>query len=96
MRASFMNPTLVAVALLGLTNACQNASAAPGYEISGQLKNAPAGTTLHLSELTSSQFVERGTATTDAQGKLPSRVRSRPPRPCTSSSSMSPTRYCWC
>lgn len=67
---SLMNPTLVAVALLGLTNACQNASAAVGYEISGQLKNAPAGTTLHLSELTSSQFVERGTATTDAQGKF--------------------------
>jgi len=65
-----MNPTIVAVALLGLTNACQNASAAAGYEISGQLKNAPAGTTLHLSELTSSQFVERGTATTDAQGKF--------------------------
>jgi len=65
-----MNLPLVAVALLGLTNACQNASAAPGYEISGQLKNAPAGTTLHLSELTSSQFVERGTATTDAQGKF--------------------------
>ena len=70
MRASLMNPTIVAVALLGLTNACQNASAAAGYEISGQLKNAPAGTTLHLSELTSSQFVERGTATTDAQGKF--------------------------
>ena len=70
MRAFPMKPTLVAVALLGLTNACQNASAAAGYEISGQLKNAPAGTTLHLSELTSSQFVERGTATTDAQGKF--------------------------
>ncbi|RZK27441.1 MAG: AhpC/TSA family protein, partial [Hymenobacter sp.] len=70
MRAFCMKPTLVAVALLGLTNACQNASAAPGYEISGQLKNAPAGTTLHLSELTSNQFVERGTATTDAQGKF--------------------------
>jgi thiol-disulfide isomerase/thioredoxin len=65
-----MNLTLVAAALLGLTNACQNASAAAGYEISGQLKNAPAGTTLHLAELTSSQFVERGTAKTDAQGKF--------------------------
>ncbi|MGI4865810.1 MAG: redoxin domain-containing protein [Janthinobacterium lividum] len=65
-----MKPTIVAVALLGLTNACQNASAAAGYEISGQLKNAPAGTTLHLSELTASQFVERGTAKTDAQGKF--------------------------
>ncbi|RZL08593.1 MAG: AhpC/TSA family protein [Hymenobacter sp.] len=67
---SFMKPTLVAVALLGLTNACQNASAAEGYEITGQLRNLPAGTTLHLSELTSSQFVERGTAKTDAQGKF--------------------------
>ncbi|GAB3636112.1 TlpA disulfide reductase family protein [Hymenobacter arcticus] len=67
---SFMKPTLVAVALLGLTNACQNASAAEGYEINGQLRNLPAGTTLHLSELTSSQFVERGTAKTDAQGKF--------------------------
>ncbi|WP_460583405.1 redoxin family protein [Hymenobacter arcticus] len=65
-----MKPTLVAVALLGLTNACQNASAAEGYEINGQLRNLPAGTTLHLSELTSSQFVERGTAKTDAQGKF--------------------------
>lgn len=67
---AYMKPTLVAVALLGLTNACQNASAAAGYEISGQLKNAPAGTTLHLAELTSSQFVERGTVKTDAQGKF--------------------------
>ena len=63
-----MKPTLVAVALLGLTNACQNASAADGYEVSGQLRNAAAGTTLHLSELTSSQFVERGTAKVDASG----------------------------
>ncbi|MVN75802.1 redoxin domain-containing protein [Hymenobacter sp. HMF4947] len=66
----FMKPTLVAAALLGLTNACQNASAAEGYEINGQFKNVPVGTTLHLSELTSSQFVERGTAKTDAQGKF--------------------------
>jgi len=65
-----MKPALVAVALLGLTNACQNASAAEGYQITGQLRNVPAGTTLHLSELTSSQFVERGTAKTDAQGKF--------------------------
>jgi len=65
-----MKPALVAAALLGLTNACQNASAAEGYQITGQLRNVPAGTTLHLSELTSSQFVERGTAQTDAQGKF--------------------------
>jgi peroxiredoxin len=67
---AYMNLTLAAVALLGLTNACQNASAASGYEISGQLKNAPAGTTLHLAELTSSQFVERGTTKTDAEGNF--------------------------
>ncbi|MGI4739758.1 MAG: redoxin domain-containing protein [Janthinobacterium lividum] len=65
-----MKPALVAAALLGLTNACQNASAAEGYQITGQLRNVPAGTTLHLSELTSSQFVERGTAKTDAEGKF--------------------------
>jgi len=65
-----MKPALVAVALLGFCNACQNASAAPGYEITGQLRNLPAGAVLHLSELTSSQFVERGTAKTDAQGRF--------------------------
>ena len=67
---SYMKPALVALALLGLTNACQHAIAAEGYEISGQLRNLPAGTTLHLAELTSSQFVERGTAKTDAQGRF--------------------------
>ncbi len=66
----FMKPLLVAAALLGFCNACQNAAAAPGYEINGQLRNLPAGTVLHLSELTSSQFVERGTAKTDAQGRF--------------------------
>ena len=63
-----MKPTLVALALLGLTNACQNASAANGYEVSGQLRNAPAGTTLQLQELTGNQFVQRGTAQTNASG----------------------------
>lgn len=66
----FMNLTLVAATVLGLTNACQNASAAAGYEISGQLKNAPAGTVLHLSELNTNQFVERATAKTDGSGKF--------------------------
>jgi len=67
---TYMKPAVAAFALLGLTNACQNASAAEGYEISGQLRNAAAGTTLHLAELTSSQFVERGTAKVDAQGRF--------------------------
>ena len=69
-----LNPMIksvfVAATVLGLTNACQNATAADGYEVSGQLKNAPAGTVLHLSELTSNQFVEKGQAKTDADGKF--------------------------
>ena len=65
-----MKPLLVATALLGLTNACQSASAAEGYEISGQFKNVPAGTTLHLAELAGNQAVERSTAQTDAQGRF--------------------------
>ncbi|WP_046242606.1 TlpA disulfide reductase family protein [Hymenobacter terrenus] len=60
----------LAATVLGLANACQNAVAADGYEISGQLKNAPAGTVLHLSELASNQFVERSQAKTDASGNF--------------------------
>ena len=60
----------LAATVLGMANACQNAAAADGYEISGQLKNAPAGTVLHLSELNSNQFVEKTTAKTDAAGKF--------------------------
>ncbi|MBD2721242.1 TlpA disulfide reductase family protein [Hymenobacter armeniacus] len=60
----------LAATVLGMANACQNAQAADGYEVSGQLKNAPAGTVLHLSELTSNQFVEKGQAKTDASGKF--------------------------
>ncbi|MDB5234105.1 MAG: hypothetical protein JWR44_1098 [Hymenobacter sp.] len=60
----------LAATVLGMTNACQNAVAADGYEVSGQLKNAPAGTVLHLSELTSNQFVEKGQAKTDASGNF--------------------------
>jgi len=63
-----INSLFVAATVLGLTNACQNAVAADGYEVSGQLKNAPAGTVLHLSELTSNQFVEKSQAKTDAAG----------------------------
>ena len=54
-----MKLTLVAAAVLGLAGACQNAVAADGYEVAGQLKNAPAGTVLHLGELTGNQFVEK-------------------------------------
>ncbi len=61
---------LLAAAVLGGANACQPAAAAAGYEITGQLQNAPAGTELHLSELQSNQFVERASAKTDAAGKF--------------------------
>ncbi len=60
----------LAATVLGMANACQNAAAADGYEVSGQLKNAPAGTVLHLSALVSNQFVEKGQAKTDAAGKF--------------------------
>ena len=60
----------MAAAVLGLAGACQNAAAADGYEVDGQLKNAPAGTALHLSELTGNQFVEKLQAKTDAEGKF--------------------------
>ena len=65
-----MKLTLVAAAVLGLAGACQNAVAADGYEVAGQLKNAPAGTVLHLGELTGNQFVEKTQAKTDADGKF--------------------------
>ena len=62
--------TLLVAAVLGGANACQPASAAAGYEITGQLKNAPAGTELHLAELRANQFVELASAKTDAAGKF--------------------------
>ena len=60
----------LAATVLGMANACQNAAAADGYEITGQFKNAPAGTVLHLAELTSNQFVEKNQGKTDADGKF--------------------------
>ncbi|WP_460553561.1 redoxin domain-containing protein [Hymenobacter daeguensis] len=60
----------LAATVLGLANACQNAVAADGYEVSGQLKNAPAGTVLHLSELNTNQFVEKAQVKTDAAGNF--------------------------
>ncbi len=70
---------ILAAALLGTTQtACSDANpsgsaetaAKGGYEISGQLRNAPAGTPVYLSELTEQQFVSRDTAKTDAQGRF--------------------------
>ena len=61
---------VLAAAALGTLNACQNVAAAEGYEISGQLKNAPAGTVLHLSALSANQFVEKAQTKTDASGNF--------------------------
>ncbi|WP_426059249.1 redoxin domain-containing protein [Hymenobacter sp. B1770] len=60
----------LAATVLTMANSCQNADAADGYEVSGQLKNAPAGTVVRLSELVSNQFVEKGQAQTDASGSF--------------------------
>ena len=59
----------LAATALGMANACQNASA-DGYEMTGQLKNAPAGTVLHLSELASNQFVEKAQAQNRCRGQV--------------------------
>ncbi|MCC3158988.1 AhpC/TSA family protein [Hymenobacter sp. 15J16-1T3B] len=67
---------LVASLLSVSTTACTDASssttaaAQAGYEISGQLRNATAGTKVSLAELTDNQFVARTSATTDAQGRF--------------------------
>ncbi len=60
----------LAATVVSLTQACQPAVAADGYEVTGQLQNAPAGTVLHLLELTSNQFVEKSQVKTDAAGKF--------------------------
>ena len=70
MTLSMIKSLFLAATVLVTANACQNAVAADGYEVSGQLKNAPAGTVLHLSELSANQFVERTQAKTDASGKF--------------------------
>ncbi|WP_206780451.1 TlpA disulfide reductase family protein [Hymenobacter amundsenii] len=65
-------------ALLGMTNACNKTSTpttasaadASGYELRGQLQNAPAGTKVYLAELGDTQFVSRDTATTDDKGQF--------------------------
>ncbi len=65
-------------ALLGMVNACSKnttpttgtASTAAGYQINGQLQNAPAGTKLYLAELGDTQFVSRDTATVNEKGEF--------------------------
>ena len=70
MTSLMIKSVFLAATVLGLANACQNAVAADGYEVSGKLKNAPAGTVVRLSELTANQFVEKIQAKTDASGNF--------------------------
>ncbi|MFC7668802.1 redoxin domain-containing protein [Hymenobacter humi] len=67
---TMIKSVFLAATVLTMANACQNADAADGYEVSGQLKNAPAGTVVRLSELVANQFVEKGQTKTDAAGKF--------------------------
>ncbi|GAA4010303.1 TlpA disulfide reductase family protein [Hymenobacter fastidiosus] len=72
-----MKSLLLIGSVLAMANAC-NKGATPttatttgaGYQVSGQLTNAPAGTKVYLAELGETQFVSRDTATVDAQGKF--------------------------
>ena len=66
---SMIKSMFFAATALSVVSACQPA-AADGYLISGQLKNAPAGTVLHLSEMTGAQPVEKAVAKTNAAGQF--------------------------
>ncbi|MCB2377094.1 AhpC/TSA family protein [Hymenobacter sp. BT635] len=73
-----MKSILLVTTLLGMANACSksttpttgSAAAGTGYQVSGQLTNAPAGTKVYLAELGETQFVSRDTATVDEQGRF--------------------------
>ncbi|SHJ52449.1 Peroxiredoxin [Hymenobacter daecheongensis DSM 21074] len=72
-----MKSLLLIGSVLAMANSCNKgatpttgtAAAAAGYQVSGQLTNAPAGTKVYLAELGDTQFEPRDTATLDAQGK---------------------------
>jgi len=72
-----MKSLLYLGALLGMANACNKnttpttgAADATGYQLNGQLQNAPAGTKVYLAELGETQFVSRDTATVDEKGQF--------------------------
>ncbi|MCC2546219.1 AhpC/TSA family protein [Hymenobacter sp. BT175] len=73
-----MKSLLLFAAVLGMANACNksatpttgSASTGEGYQVSGTLTNAPAGTKVYLAELGETQFVSRDTATVDAKGQF--------------------------
>lgn len=70
-----MKNLLLIGAVLGMANACNKATtpttsagAGTGYQLNGQLTNAPAGSKVYLAELGDNQFVSRDTATVDDKG----------------------------
>ncbi|GAB2467775.1 thiol:disulfide interchange protein [Hymenobacter qilianensis] len=73
-----MKSILLFAAVLGMANACNrataptsdtaNATTGEGYQVTGQLTNAPAGTKVYLAELGETQFISRDTATVDEKG----------------------------
>jgi thiol-disulfide isomerase/thioredoxin len=73
-----MKSLLIVGAVLGMANACTKntpptagtTDGAAGYQLSGQLTNAPAGTKLYLAELGETQFISRDTATLDDKGNF--------------------------
>lgn len=73
-----MKSLLYLGALLGMANACNknttpttgNTDGAAGYQLSGQLQNAAAGSKVYLAELGETQFVSRDTATVDEKGQF--------------------------
>ncbi|KUG08871.1 TlpA disulfide reductase family protein [Solirubrum puertoriconensis] len=71
-----MHSLILVTSLLSLTTACNDASSSntaagnAGFVVTGQLRNAPAGTPLYLAELAEGQFVSRDTVKTDSQGRF--------------------------
>lgn len=74
-----MKSILLIAAVLGMANACNRATAptsdaanttagGEGYQVTGQLTNAPAGTKVYLAELGETQYISRDTATVDDKG----------------------------
>ncbi|WP_073288446.1 TlpA disulfide reductase family protein [Hymenobacter psychrotolerans] len=73
-----MKSLLFVGAVLGMANACTKnttptttgAAGDAGYQLSGQLTNAPAGTKVYLAELGETQFISRDTASLDDKGQF--------------------------
>ncbi|GAA4386084.1 TlpA disulfide reductase family protein [Hymenobacter koreensis] len=74
MRPTFLLP-LTFLLTLAVPAAAQRRPAAPNYEVSGQLRNAPAGTWVQVSDYRDGRDVVLDSARTDAAGRF--RVRGR-------------------